>query len=100
MATQLQIEELRINTRTVGDPTYTDEFLGGLIDAYGLTESELKVWTAKRNTVAALVDISEGGSSRKMSQLFDQYSKIVAGYGEDTSSSAGRAPRTREITRS
>jgi len=100
MATALQILELRNTTQTVDDAAYTDEFLGALIDAYGMTESERKVWIAKRNQVAALVDISEGGSQRKMSQIFDQYSQIVAGYDEGAPDpSAAVAPRTREITR-
>lgn len=101
MATPNQIAELRVTIQELVDtPPYTDEFLGNLIDDSGMTEAAYKVWVAKRNMVASLVDISEGGSSRKNSQLFESYSKIVAGYenGGDTPSGS-RAPRTREITR-
>lgn len=103
MATPQQIAELRIEVRepTNAEP-YTDDFLGALIDSYGITDSAYKVWIAKRNAVASLVDISEGGSSRKMSQLFDNYDKIVKGYGSDgggTDDPETYAPRTRKAER-
>lgn len=101
MATELEIAELRLNTQIVADSTYTDEFLGDLIDTYGMTESEHKIWIVKRNQVAALVDVSEGGSSRKMSQVFERYDAIVKGYETDDNGGTGgrRAPRTRAIVR-
>lgn len=103
MATSLEIAELRVETQepTNAEP-YTDAFLGELIDAHGVTESAHRIWKAKRNTVASLVDISEGGSSRKMSQLFDNYDKIVKGYeSAETSidSPTTYAPRTRKAER-
>lgn len=103
MATSLEIAELRAETQelTNAEP-YTDTFLGELIDAYGIPESAYRIWKAKRNTVASLVDISEGGSSRKMSQLFDNYDKIVKGYETaETSidSPTTYAPRTRKAER-
>lgn len=102
MATPNQIAELRITIQELTDTApYTDQFLGDLIDAHGMTDAAYKVWVAKRNMVASLVDISEGGSSRKNSQLFESYSKIVAGYETgDILPGGARAPRTREITRS
>lgn len=101
MATAAEIAEVRVNTQELNEaPPYTNEFIGDLIDAYGVTEAEHKIWISKRNTVANLVDISEGGSSRKNSQLFESYSKIVAGYETDGGGIAGkRAPRTRAIER-
>lgn len=102
MATPAQISEVRVNTQQLENvEPYTDEFISDLIDAYGVTETEHKIWISKRNTVANLVDISEGGSSRKNSQLFEAYSKIVAGYEEDpgVTPSGRRAARTRAIER-
>lgn len=100
MATPQQIAEVRANTQEPNNvEPYTDEYIGGLIDSYGVTEAEHKIWISKRNAVADLVDISEGGSSRKNSQLFESYSKIVAGYEDDGSTSGRRAPRTRLIER-
>lgn len=103
MATSQEITELRIEVQElVNAVPYTDEFLGELIDSYGVTDSAYRIWIAKRNAVASLVDISEGGSSRKMSQLFDNYDKIVKGYGESEAGvddPATYAPRTRKAER-
>ena len=101
MATPVQILEVRTNTQEYANvEPFTDDFIGELIDGYGVTGAEYRIWIAKRNTVAALVDISEGGSSRKNSQVFDQYSKIVAGYEQEEVPTDGRRPpMTREITR-
>ncbi len=102
MATPAEIAEVRVNTQElVNQPPYTDAFIEDLIDAYGATETEHKIWISKRNTVANLVDISEGGSSRKNSQLFEAYSKIVAGYETDGGGGVAgkRPPRTRAIER-
>lgn len=102
MATSNQIAEVRTNTQEyVNVAPYTDEYIGDLIDSYGIKEAEHKIWIAKRNTVANLVDISEGGSSRKNSQLFEAYSKIAASYEDNggVTPSGRRAPRTRAIER-
>jgi hypothetical protein len=102
MATPNQIAELRITVQELDNAEpYTDTLIGNLIDANGMTDAAYKIWVAKRNMAASLVDISEGGSSRKNSQLFESYSKIVAGYEDDGGAgpTGARAPRTREITR-
>ena len=105
MATPSEIAQIRNEVlETENTEPYTDDFIGEMFDAYGYAETVRRIWIAKRNSVAELVDISEGGSSRKNSQLFDQFSKIVASYdaanGGGTESPGYRAPRTREITRS
>lgn len=84
------------------DP-YTDDFLSELIDQYGVDSAAGQIWEAKAASVARLVDISEGGSSRKMSQVFTQYSAIADKFNSKTSSGEDptgyTAPRTRKITR-
>jgi hypothetical protein len=49
---------------------WTDERLGGLLDS-GLTLNAAagKAWVLKAGTFATLVDVSESGSSRKLSDL-------------------------------
>lgn len=103
MATAEQIAEVRVATREyVNVEPFTNDYISSMIDQYGIIGAEQRIWIAKRNQAATLVDTSEGGSSRKNSQVFDQYSKIVAGYesaeGEEQQATA-RASRTREITR-
>lgn len=103
MATALEIAELRAEVQESNNAEpYTDAFLGELVDAHGVSDSAYRIWKAKRNAVASLVDISEGGSSRKMSQLFDNYDKIVNGYesnGPSIDDPSTYAPRTRKAER-
>lgn len=102
MATELQLQEVRVNTQEPDNTEpFTDDFITALIDAHGQTEAEHRIWIAKRNAVSAIVDISEGGSSRKNSQLFEHYSKIVLGYEteEVVAAQGARSPMTRAITR-
>jgi hypothetical protein len=102
MATIDQIKELRLAIEQPANvEPWTDEILGGLIDSYGLNVAASKIWTIKASSVAKLVDISEGGSSRKNSQLFDHYTAIAASYGmKDVEATGGRrAATTRPIVR-
>ena len=101
MATIADIKLVRVNTQeTENVEPYTDDFISSLVDAVGVTETEHKIWIAKRNTMAALVDISEGGSARKNSQIFEAYSKIVLGYEQgDADANGRRPPRTRAAVR-
>lgn len=104
MATSQQILELRAEIQELTDTEpYTDSFLGALIDSYGPDSAAQRVWISKRNAAAKLVDISESGSSRKMSQLFTNYNAIVASYGSeigvDDPLEATYAPRTRKAER-
>lgn len=81
---------------------WTDEYLGAVIDAnQSLNAAAASVWEAKAATVAHLVDISEGGSSRKQGDIYEQFLAMAKLYkGEDENGVAGRrAPRTRAIER-
>jgi len=103
MSTPAEIAELRLAIKESADAEpYTDELLGTFIDSYGMDTATYKLWRSKLAAVANLVDMSEGGSSRKMSQLFDHYTKIVASYapaGEGSGTEVVEAPRTRKIER-
>lgn len=75
MASPDQIAQLRL---LIAEPTgvepYTDSALNARIDTDGgdlyLTAS--KIWTEKAAAAATLVDTSEGGSSRKMGDVYEQ----------------------------
>lgn len=100
MATTDQIAELRaaINQPDNTDP-FTDTFLSSLIDQYGgVDPAAAKLWEIKAGQVAALVNISEGGSSRSMSDLYTHYLQMADRYSTDTDATK-RAPRTRAIVR-
>lgn len=104
MATAAQIAELRI---MINEPNnvapWDDETLGMLIDAKSgdLKAAAYSVWEGKAAQVAHLVDISEGGSSRKMSDMYKNFLAIRDTFAPETGTVGGRrAPMTREITRS
>lgn len=104
MATAAQIAELRImiNQPDNVEP-WTDETLGMLIDAKNgdLKAAAYSVWEGKAAQVAHLVDISEGGSSRKMSDMYKNFLAIRDTFSpDDGTNGSRRAPMTREITRS
>jgi hypothetical protein len=104
MATIAQIAELRLAIQEpINAEPYTDDFLSELIDTYGMDDSEGRIWEAKAASVSKLVDISEGGSSRKMSQIFTNYSALAArayGRGEEPIvDPTAIAPRSRKATR-
>lgn len=68
----------------VGEPDetngWTDEKLGELIDSSeSMMLAASKVWASKAATYATLVDVSESGSSRKLSDLHKN-ALAMAGY--------------------
>lgn len=82
MAEAADIARLR---RLVGEPedstAWPDAVLAAIIDdAPDLNSAALEVWEAKAAAAASLVDTSESGSSRKMSQLHEQALKMVEYY--------------------
>jgi len=80
MATQADIQRLR---RLVGESTeaepWTDLVLSAIIDdTADLNTAALEVWEAKAAEAASMVDVTESGSSRRMSQLHQQALTMVA----------------------
>lgn len=68
MATPADIEEIR---RLTGNAEgYTDEQIGAMIDG-GMTLNQIayRIWNEVAASAATLVDTSESGSSRKLSDL-------------------------------
>lgn len=100
MATPSQISQLRrlINEPLDAEP-YTDEVLGLLIDeAQGAVRVAAgQVWTQKAATASSLVDIQEGNSNRKLSQLQSAALRMAESLGADQAT--GRKSRTRRIER-
>ena len=104
MASPEEIARLRrlINEPEDADP-YTDQYLEALIDAADgdVTVATYNIWTDKAAEFSTLVDISEGGSSRKQSQAFTNaqqmasYFRSMIGGMDD----GARVSRTRKIDR-
>lgn len=80
VATEDEIAQLRrLTGLAVDDATYTDEVLGTYIDNLGLLPAAAVIWRERAASVAGLVDVTESGSSRKLSQLYSQFLKMGEG---------------------
>lgn len=98
MASEADIERLK---RIGPQPTvteYADEELGALIDEQNgdVRLAAGFLWEERMVETSALVDITEGSSSRKMKQEFDNAVKMTQQYlgGEFSSDPTGRTPAT------
>lgn len=100
MATPNEIAELRglIQEPNNVDP-WTDEFLGGLIDRYGLEKSAKSVWKQKAAGYVEIVSISEGGSSRSNSDIHRNALAMVDAFDDGDDGTAHTGTRTRRIVR-
>lgn len=93
MATIDEVHQLRRMTGLdPDDTTYTGELLSAYIDNLGTLEAAASaVWAEKAAVAANLVDITESGSSRRLSQLADNALKMRTAFGgvDDTASGGG-----------
>lgn len=82
MAEAEAIAELR---RLINEPDdvepWTDEYLSARLDAWTGTPTTLAavMWREKAASYSSLIDIKEGNSDRKMSQLYSQALKMADG---------------------
>lgn len=104
MADAATIAELR---RLINEPDnvepFTDAYLTGRLDGWAGSISGLAavMWREKAASYSELVDIQEGNSNRKLSQLYAQALKMADGLdgGSTVVASASRVSRTRPIER-
>lgn len=84
MATMTEVDELRLATNIIStDAPYTDEYMLAVIDAAGsVNGAAARIWRQKAAQYAEAVDMSESGSSRKMSQLSAQALTMASHYDE------------------
>lgn len=80
-------EEIRLVAelkRRIGDNDRTDEDLLALLAVYGLdvNRAAAEIWSEKTAQYAELIDISEGSSVRKLSQLHNQAAAMVKRFSE------------------
>lgn len=99
MAVPTSLESLR---RLIDEPTtaiYADAELQSRLDIAKGDKNvvSLDIWTEKLAAAAVLVNVSEGGSTRSMSQAFDHAEKMVEHFTALVATSAGT--RIRKLTR-
>ena len=83
MATAEEIAALRL---LIAEPDntapYDDVTLGARLDADGNQyETASQIWTEKAASAAGLVDMTEGGSTRKMGDLYEQALSMAKEFG-------------------
>ena len=93
MASPEDIAKLRL---LIGEPDdsngWTDEKLADIIDASSsLNDAASKVWVSKAGTYSSLVDVSESGSSRKLSDMH-RNALTMAEYFKDAEEASVPAP--------
>lgn len=93
-----------INEPVNAEP-WTDEYLAGRIEGWEGTLEMLagRLWTKKAAMYADLIDVKEGNSDRKLSQLHKQALTMAGSFQVDESgdpiTTTRRASRTRPIER-
>lgn len=106
MATPEDIMALRKKIADVDEPfNYTDEQLSTLLDETNNTQNSIaaSLWRERAASAVLLVDVTESGSSRKLSQIRTSALEMADYYDglEQTPEEAALVsrPRTRAITR-
>jgi len=86
------IQLRRITDETDSDSIYTDTELASRIsDAANIYAAARDIWMEKLAVFAGFVNISEGGSSRSMSQAYDHAKEMVAFYTSLAEGSGGNS---------
>lgn len=82
MASADQLAALRrASALETGDVVYTDALLSQMIDTYGsLSAAAAQVWREKGAASAGMVDTTESGSSRKLSDLHKSALEMADGF--------------------
>lgn len=91
MATSEDVFQVRVNTNELGREDYSDDILGGIIDSLGSVEAaSAEVWDRKAAKFSELVNVSEAGASRSLSDLYknalsmsDRWRARIPGAEED-----------------
>lgn len=100
MATVEEVAQLRLMIAEPDETTYTDEMLATIIDSMAQTslplpEAAYAVWVLKAASYTDLVDISEGGSSRKNGDLHKRALTMADLFKSQIDTAADSARRTR-----
>lgn len=90
----LTLDQLALVRRMINEPTdsdgWTDVVLLASAEAYflngdyDLRSLSASIWEEKAAKVAELVNVSESGSSRSLSQIFDHYMAMAKRFHEST----------------
>jgi hypothetical protein len=100
MATIIQIAQFRRMTGlTENVEPYTDTYISNIIDELGFETAAASVWREKAASAAGLVDMTESGSTRRLSQLYSQYLAMSNALDPPVAEEASGGSYTVEIER-
>lgn len=68
---------------------WTDSYISNIIDELGFEAAAASVWREKAASYASLVDMTESGSTRRLSQLYDQALKMGSAIDPETGTGGG-----------
>ena len=88
------VDEVALVRAYADEPTqdnWTDAALSDLIDGSSVEEATSRVWTEKMARYSKLVDVSEAGASRKMSQAYDHAKEMAAYWAGVVAEGSGSA---------
>lgn len=99
MATAEQIAAFRLLIDEAGDKApYDDASIGVRLDAALSSQALAKeIWLEKAAKYASLVNVSESGSSRSMSDLHKNALAMAKGFGDADPSAPGVGPTVRGV---
>jgi hypothetical protein len=69
MADVSDIRDVRENVDELNEDNYSDSYISALIDSSGVAGASAEIWRKKAASFAALVNTSEAGASRSLSDL-------------------------------
>jgi hypothetical protein len=79
----------RVTALEDDDAVYTDAVIDGMIEDLGFEAAAAAVWREKAASYASLVDTTESGSSRRLSQLWSQALGMATGVDPVVETSGG-----------
>jgi hypothetical protein len=100
MATEAEIDRFRRMTDLPDNvEPWTDSYISNIIDELGFEKAVSSAWYEKAASASSLVDITESGSSRRLSQLQSQYLAMGKAAAGDTETNDGGGSYTVAIER-
>lgn len=102
MATAAEVLDVRTNTSEEGSETFSDDYIAALVDAGSVASASAVIWTKKAAAFAELVNVSEAGASRSMSDLHKNALAMAKKFEEAatvTVTAAARRAKTHAIVR-
>jgi hypothetical protein len=104
MATSEEIAALRLLIDEPSSTFYTDQMLASLVDQAesNLNAAASDIWQQKAARFSTLVDITESGSSRKMSNLYSNALAMAKHFADESAEVVAETtmqPRTRTAVR-